>query len=98
MWASLGLAFVAVAASVYICIWALAVCVWLLAVGAGMGATAATRQIARLSVLWVRKALSPFLKAKGGAQDDDSPSAMPVDVGDGFVAGQTAPLAPVPAR
>lgn len=95
----------AMAVTVYICIWVLALCVWIVAaalggagvvelllavsgvtighfpyalasagVGLGLvgvalfvgaGAWAASKQIARLSVLWARKAASPFWKGKG---------------------------------
>lgn len=95
----------AVAVTVYICIWVLALCVWIVAaalggagivelllavsgvtighfpyalasagVGLGLvgvalfvgaGAWAASKQIARLSALWARKAASPFWKNRG---------------------------------
>lgn len=95
----------AVAVTVYICIWVLALCVWIVAVAlggvgvvelllavsgviighfpyalasagvglglvgvalfVGAGAWAASKQIARLSALWARKAASPFWKGKG---------------------------------
>lgn len=98
-------AFAAVAVTVYICIWVLALCVWIVAVAlggvgvvglllavsgviighfpyalasagvglglvgvalfVGAGAWAASKQIARLSALWARKAASPFWKGKG---------------------------------
>ena len=102
---SLMIAFAAVAVTVYICIWVLALCVWIVAaalggvgvvelllavsgvtighfpyalasagVGLGLvgvalfvgaGAWAASKQIARLSAFWARKAASPFWKGKG---------------------------------
>lgn len=105
VWIPLLLAFVAVAAAVYICIWVLALCVWIVAAafgGAGLvgllfavdgiiighvpyvlasmgmgfasigvalltgaGAWTASRQIARLSALWAKKAVSPFWKDRG---------------------------------
>ena len=100
VWVPLLAAFAAVAVTVYICIWLLALCVWIVAaalggvgvvelllavsgvtighfpyalasagVGLGLvgvalfvgaGAWAASKQIARLSALWARKAASPF--------------------------------------
>ena len=39
----------------------------------GAGAWAASKQIARLSALWVRKAVSPFWKGKGGRGDGVAP-------------------------
>lgn len=39
----------------------------------GAGAWAASKQIARLSALWVRKAVSPFWKSKGGKSDGAAP-------------------------
>lgn len=79
VWVPLLAAFAAVALTVYICIWLLALCVWIVAaalggVGFGLvgvalfvgaGAWAASKQIARLSALWARKAASPFWKGKG---------------------------------
>ena len=105
VWAPLLAAFAAVAVTVYICIWVLALCVWVIAaalgavgavslalvaagvavghapyviamlgcglafVGAallvGAGAWEASKQIARLSAFWARKAASPFWKGKG---------------------------------
>lgn len=105
VWVPLLVAFAAVALSVYVCIWVLALCVWVIAaalgavgaasfalaaagvavghapyviamlgcglafVGAallvGAGAWEASKQIARLSALWARKAASPFWKGKG---------------------------------
>lgn len=105
VWIPLLLAFVAVAAAVYICIWVLALCVWIVAAafgGAGLvgllfavdgiiighvpyvlasmgmgfasigvalltgaGAWTASKQIARLSALWAKKAVSPFWKDRG---------------------------------
>lgn len=98
VWVPLLAAFAAVAVTVYICIWLLALCVWIVAatlggvgvvglllavsgviighfpyalasagvgLGVGAGAWAASKQIARLSVLWARKAASPFWKGKG---------------------------------
>ena len=105
VWVPLLAAFAAVAVTVYICIWLLALCVWIVAaalggvgvvelllavsgvtighfpyalasagVGLGLvgvalfvgaGAWAASKQIARLSALWARKAASPFWKGKG---------------------------------
>lgn len=111
VWIPLLLAFVAVAATVYICIWVLALCVWIVAAafvaaafgGAGVvlvllfavdgiiighvpyvltsmgmgfasigvallvgaGAWTASKQIARLSALWAKKAVSPFWKDRG---------------------------------
>lgn len=105
VWVPLLAAFAAVAVTVYICIWVLALCVWIVAaalggvgvvglllavsgvtighfpyvlasagVGLGLvgvalfvgaGAWAASKQIARLSALWARKAASPFWKGKG---------------------------------
>ena len=133
VWASLGLAFVALAVAVYICIWAMALCVWVLAVATGaaavaafaliaagvavgnipyviamlgcgcfaagitvfigLGAAAVTRRIARLSVLWVRRAVSPFRKSGG----DGSWAAASRDGFDGSLAGAAVPLAPAPA-
>lgn len=109
VWVPLLLAFAAVAVTVYVCIWILALCVWIVAValgGAGMvelvfaacgvvighvpyvlasagmglglvgvalfvgaGAWAVSRQIARLSALWARKAVSPFWKDRGEKND-----------------------------
>ena len=105
VWVPLLLAFAAVAVTVYVCIWVLALCVWVIAaclgavgvtnlalmtvgfklglipyalatlgcgialLGAallvGAGAWAVSKQIARLSALWARKALSPFWKSRG---------------------------------
>ena len=105
VWIPLLLAFVAVAATVYICIWVLALCVWIVAAAfggagvvgllftvdgiiighvpyvltsmgmgfasigvallAGAGAWTASKQIARLSALWAKKAVSPFWKDRG---------------------------------
>ena len=105
VWVPLLAAFAAVAVTVYICIWVLALCVWIVAaalggagivelllavsgvtighfpyalasagVGLGLvgvalfvgaGAWAASKQIARLSALWARKAASPFWKNRG---------------------------------
>ena len=76
VWVPLLAAFAAVAVTVYICIWVLALCVWIVAVAlggglvgvalfVGAGAWAASKQIARLSALWARKAASPFWKGKG---------------------------------
>ena len=39
----------------------------------GAGAWAASKQIARLSALWARKAVSPFWKSKGGKSDGAAP-------------------------
>lgn len=39
----------------------------------GAGAWAASKQIARLSALWARKAVSPFWKSKGGKSDGTAP-------------------------
>lgn len=109
VWVPLLVAFAAVAVTVYVCIWVLALCVWaiaatLCAVGAaslalaaagvavghapyaiamlgcglafvgaallvGAGAWEASKQIARLSALWARKAVSPFWKGKGEKGD-----------------------------
>ena len=106
LWVVLLLAFAAVAFTVYVCIWVLALCVWIVAAAlvgiapvmlvlafdgmaighipfvavslglalgflglgllAGAGAWAVSKQIARLSALWVRKALSPFRRDRGG--------------------------------
>ena len=86
VWVPLLAAFAAVAVTVYICIWVLALCVWIVTIGhfpyalasagvglglvgvalfVGAGAWAASKQIARLSALWARKAASPFWKGKG---------------------------------
>ena len=105
VWIPLLLAFVTVAATVYICIWVLALCVWIVAAAfggagvvgllfavdgiiivhvpyvltsmgmgfasigvallAGAGAWTASKQIARLSALWAKKAVSPFWKDRG---------------------------------
>ena len=105
VWVPLLAAFAAVAVTVYVCIWVLALCVWAIAaalgavgaasftlaaagvvighapyaiamlgcglafVGAallvGVGAWAVSRQIARLSALWARRAASPFWKDRG---------------------------------
>lgn len=109
VWVPLLVAFAAVAVTVYVCIWVLALCVWIVAAalgGAGMvelvfaacgvvighvpyalasagmglglvgvalfvgaGAWAVSRQIARLSTLWARKAVSPFWKDRGEKND-----------------------------
>lgn len=109
VWVPLLVAFAAVAVTVYVCIWVLALCVWIVAAalgGAGMvelvfaacgvvighvpyalasagmglglvgvalfvgaGAWAVSRQIARLSALWARKAVSPFWKDRGEKND-----------------------------
>ena len=105
VWVPLLVAFAAVAVTVYVCIWALALCVWIVAVAlgsagiaellfaacgitighfpyalasagvglglvgvalfVGAGAWAVSRQIARLSALWARRAASPFWKDRG---------------------------------
>ena len=105
VWVPLLLAFAAVAVTIYVCIWVLALCVWIIAacfgavgvtnlalmtVGVkvglipyalvtlgcgiallgvallvGAGAWAVSKQIARLSALWARKAVSPFWKSRG---------------------------------
>ena len=105
VWIPLLLAFVAVAATVYVCIWILALCVWIVAAAfggagvvgllftvdgiiighvpyvltsmgmgfasigvallAGAGAWTASKQIARLSALWAKNAVSPFWKDRG---------------------------------
>jgi len=105
VWVPLLAAFAAVAVTVYVCIWALALCVWIVAVAlgsagiaellfavsgvtighfpyalasageglglvgvalfVGAGAWAASKQIARLSALWARRAASPFWKGEG---------------------------------
>lgn len=105
VWVPLLLAFAAVAVTVYVCIWVLALCVWVIAacfgavgitnlalmtvgvkvglvpyalvtlgcgialIGAallmGAGAWAVSKQIARLSALWAKKAVSPFWKGRG---------------------------------
>lgn len=105
VWVPLLVAFAAVAVTVYVCIWALALCVWIVAVAlgsagiaellfaacgitighfpyalasagvglglvgaallVGVGAWAVSRQIARLSALWARRAASPFWKDRG---------------------------------
>ena len=109
VWVPLLAAFAAVAVTVYVCIWALALCVWIVAVAlgsagiaellfaacgvtighfpyalasagmglglvgvalfVGAGAWAVSRQIARLSALWARKAASPFWKGEGEKGD-----------------------------
>ena len=109
VWVPLLIAFAAVAVTVYVCIWVLALCVWIVAVAlggagvvelvfaaggiaighvpyvlasagmglalvgvallAGAGAWAASKQIARLSALWARKAVSPFWKGRGEKSD-----------------------------
>lgn len=109
VWVPLLVAFAAVAVTVYICIWVLALCVWIVAVAlgsagiaellfaacgiaighfpyvlasagmglaflggaflVGVGAWAVSRQIARLSALWARKAVSPFWKDRGEKND-----------------------------
>lgn len=109
VWVPLLAAFAAVAVTVYVCIWALALCVWIVAVAlgsagiaellfaacgvtighfpyalasagvglglvgvalfVGAGAWAVSRQIARLSALWARKAVSPFWKDRGEKND-----------------------------
>lgn len=109
VWVPLLLAFAAVAVTVYVCIWVLALCVWIVAVAlgsagiaelvfaacgvvighvpyalasagmglglvgvalfVGAGAWAVSRQIARLSALWARKAVSPFWKDRGEKND-----------------------------
>ena len=110
VWVPLLVAFVAVALSVYACIWVLALCVWVIAaaigaagvsclalavpgvaighvpyviamLGCGLGLVGVTllvgaaawvtsRQLARLSVTWARKAVSPFWKGRDGAKGD----------------------------
>ena len=115
VWIPLLLAFVAVAAAVYVCIWILALCVWIVAVAlggvgvvelvfavggvvvghvpyvfasvgaglallglallAGAGAWAASKQIARLSALWARKAASPFWKDRGNKSNRGAEAA-----------------------
>lgn len=105
VWAPLLIAFVAVAVTVYICIWVIALCVWVVAAAfggvgvvelvlaaegvavgyvpyvlasagmglgligvallVGAGAWEVSRQIARLSALWARKAASPFWRGRG---------------------------------
>lgn len=105
VWVPLLLAFAAVAVTIYVCIWVLALCVWIIAacfgavgvtnlalmtVGVkvglipyalvtlgcgiallgvallvGAGAWAVSKQIARLSALWAKKAVSPFWKSRG---------------------------------
>ena len=114
VWIPLLIAFAAVAAAVYICIWALALCVWIVTVAIGgvgvvalilavsgviighipyalamtgvglafigsvlflgAGAWAVSKQIVRLSTLWVRKALSPFWKNRGNGTSHDRPT------------------------
>lgn len=109
VWVPLLAAFAAVAVTVYVCIWALALCVWIVAVAlgsagiaellfaacgitighfpyalasagmglglvgvalfVGAGAWAASKQIARLSALWARRAASPFWKDRGEKND-----------------------------
>lgn len=109
VWVPLLVAFAAVAVTVYICIWVLALCVWIIAVAlgsagiaellfaacgvvighvpyvlasagmglaflgaallVGAGAWEASKQIARLSALWARKAASPFWKGEGEKGD-----------------------------
>ena len=111
IWLSLLAAFVAVAVSVYACIWVLAVCIWIVAVAlvlafplglllafwgmcvgnapyalvqAGMGlvglalgalcfkgAWAASRQLVRLSRIWIAKATSPFFRRHKSGHDDN---------------------------
>lgn len=115
VWVPLLVAFVAVAFTVYVCIWVLALCVWIVAaafggmgvaelsfavsgivighvpyvlastgvglafIGAallvGAGAWAASKQIARLSALWARKAVSPFWKSRGEKDDGGAAAA-----------------------
>lgn len=43
---------------------------------AGTGAWAASKQIARLSALWVKKAVSPFCKSKGEKGDGGAAAAV----------------------
>lgn len=109
VWVPLLIAFAAVAVTIYICIWVLALCVWVVAVAlgsagiaellfaacgitighfpyvlasagmglaflggallVGVGAWAVSRQIACLSALWARKAVSPFWKDRGEKND-----------------------------
>lgn len=109
VWVPLLIAFAAVAVTVYVCIWVLALCVWIVAAAlggvgivellfaacgitighfpyalasagmglaflggallVGVGAWAVSRQIARLSALWARKAVSPFWKSKSEKND-----------------------------
>ena len=106
VWLSLLVAFAAVALSVYVCIWAMALCVWAVAAALGAAGAAAlalvaagvaignvpyalamlgsglaliggallvgaaawaiSKQIARISALWARKALSPYWKGRSG--------------------------------
>lgn len=115
MWLLLLIAFAAVALTIYVCLWVLALCVWIVAValggagvvelvlaasgvaighvpyvfasvGAGLGligaallvgagAWAASKQIARLSALWARRAVSPFWKGTGKTVDGGAASA-----------------------
>lgn len=118
VWAPLLIAFVAVAVTVYICIWVIALCVWVVAaafggvgvaelalaasgivighvpyvlasagVGLGLigvallvgaGAWEVSRQIARLSALWARKAASPFWRGRSGRDGGGAaPTARP---------------------
>ena len=109
VWVPLLIAFAAVAVTVYVCIWVLALCVWIVAVAlggvgvvkllfvacgitighfpyalasagmglaflggalfVGAGAWAVSKQIARLSALWARKAVSPFWRSKSEKND-----------------------------
>lgn len=115
VWIPLLLAFVAVAAAVYVCIWILALCVWIVAVAlggvgvvelvfavggvvvghvpyvfasveaglailglallVGTSAWAASKQIARLSAFWARKAASPFWKDRGNKSSRSAEAA-----------------------
>ena len=119
IWAALGLGFLAVAVTVYICIWILAVCVWIVALAlvgiaiamfifafdgllvgylpyvvvscgvalaalglgllVGAGAWAVSKQIARLSALWVKKALSPFKKDRSNGGGGLTAAGSPRD-------------------
>lgn len=113
VWVPLLLGFAAVALSIYVCIWVLALCVWIVAVAlgcvgvallalvpggvaiahvpyvlavsgmglaflgaallVGAGAWAASKQIARISRLWAKKAVSPFWKDRDGGADGEFP-------------------------
>lgn len=118
IWLSLGIAFIAVALAVYICIWMLAFCVWIIAaalviaalaltilaldgavighfaysvtmmgsalgfLGAGLlvgaGAWMVSKQVARLSLLWTRKAVSPFFKKPSGGSTGNGKPKSPM--------------------
>lgn len=130
IWLSLGIAFIAVALAVYVCIWMLALCVWMVAavlviavpaltilaldgaaighfayaitmlgsalglLGAGLlvgaGARTVSKLVAHLSVLWVRKAASPFFKRPNSGVTGGGKPKSPMDAIDGAPSVATA--------